>query len=262
MSSEQLTFFEPIKGMKIAYEKMAGQVDVMSDIGYPGIVFCSGFMSSMEGTKAVALHNFCKKRNLSYVRFDYSGTYKSAIDGQECLISSWKENIKQVVLQLTKGPQILVGSSMGGWLMLLVAMEIPERIHSLVGIATAADFIERRFGNLTEREAKHIQENGLTVSGQWGDWKMSPHFVDDAKQFQILNKDVLNITCPIRLIHGMKDDTVPYETSLSVASKVTSQDVDILFRKDGEHRMSMDSDIELLLETVSKLLPTKNQSKM
>ena len=121
-------------GATIAYIKKEGVA--------PGIVFLGGFMSDMDGTKAVALENYCEERKRSYVRFDYFGHGKSSGKFLEGTIRRWTEDTISVIDQLTKGPQILVGSSMGGWIMLLAALARPNRVSALMGIAAAPDFTE------------------------------------------------------------------------------------------------------------------------
>uniref|UniRef100_A0A8C5M0S8 Palmitoyl-protein thioesterase ABHD10, mitochondrial n=1 Tax=Leptobrachium leishanense TaxID=445787 RepID=A0A8C5M0S8_9ANUR len=232
---------------KLAYQKLNGKS--------PGVIFLPGYGSDMNGQKGLALEDFCKSLGHSFVRFDYSGCGSSEGDFKDGTIGKWKKDVLSVLDNLTEGPQILVGSSIGGWLMLLAAMARPERIAALVGVASATDHIVTTFNQLP-LERKTVEEKG--------EWKlptkhkdsfscMPYSFIKEAENHCLLNRPI-PITVPIRLIHGMKDEDVPWHVSVQVADAVLGTDVDIILRKHGLHRMSEKGDIKLLVYTIDDLI--------
>src|SRR2546423_7869439 len=143
-------------GATIAYRRLPGRA--------PGIVFLGGFRSDMTGTKALFLEDYCRRRGRAYVRFDYFGHGRSSGDFARGTIGCWREDAVAVIDSLTEGPQILVGSSMGGWIMLLAALVRPQRVAALVGIAPAPDFTEELLPmRLTPGQRREIEETGRVV---------------------------------------------------------------------------------------------------
>ncbi|XP_077985032.1 palmitoyl-protein thioesterase ABHD10, mitochondrial-like [Glandiceps talaboti] len=229
-------------GSSLAYRAMEGSS--------PGLLFLPGFMSNMNGGKALALEKYCQENGLSYVRFDYQGCGESIGEiPSSSAFGVWKSDAVAVLDELTKGPQYVVGSSMGGGIMLMLAMERPDRVQGLVGVATAAKFV----GHLTYTDTIQ-KEDGQTETHTTS--VPAEKFIEKSEQSQLLG-DSLPITCPVRLLHGMKDDTVPYERSLDVARRLQSKDVDVILRKEGDHRLSTPFDLQLLIETLDKLMKQK-----
>lgn len=222
-----------------------------------GVVFLSGFMSDMDGTKASALHEFCKKHNYPFVRFDYFGHGKSSGKFTDGTIGIWKQNVLDVLDNLTTGKQILVGSSMGGWLMLLAALERPERIAGLVGVASAPDFTEDLIWNeMTPGQQRELQENGIfNLESEYGEapYPITLQLIQEGRKHLLLHSNI-NINCPVRLIHGLKDEDVPSSLSTRIALQITSSDVKVKLVENGDHRMSTPENIELLCETIEKLI--------
>lgn len=234
-------------GTKLAYCKTDGKG--------PGVVFLGGFRSDMTGTKAMYLETRCRQWGHAFVRFDYSGHGASGGDFVEGTLGQWLADSLRVIDELTEGPQVLVGSSMGGWLMLLVALARPDRIHALVGIAAAPDFLED-FSRLTSEQQAALQKDGLCYfpSGIEGQpYPISLQLLEEAKQHYLLRNDIA-IDCPVRLLQGMRDVDVPWKKAVHIAERVTSNDVRITLCKEGDHRMSSQSQLELLGETVAALL--------
>ncbi|XP_063309239.1 palmitoyl-protein thioesterase ABHD10, mitochondrial [Pelobates fuscus] len=234
---------------KLAYQKLKGKS--------PGVIFLPGYASDMNAQKALALEEFCKSLGHSFVRFDYTGCGSSEGNIKDGTIGKWKKDVLSVLDNVSEGPQILVGSSMGGWLMLLAAIARPEKIAALVGVAPAADHFVTLFNQLPLEEKRAVEEKG--------EWKMPSRYneegfysipyslIKEAGNHCLLNSPI-PITSPVRLIHGMKDEDVPWHVSMQIADSVLSTDVDIILRKHGLHRMSEKDDIKLLVYTIDDLI--------
>jgi pimeloyl-ACP methyl ester carboxylesterase len=223
----------------------------------PGIVFFTGFKSDMTGTKASTLDEFCHARGLGFLRFDYSGHGESSGDFLDGTISRWFADALAAFDRLTEGPQILVGSSMGGWIMLLVALARPERIAGLVGLAPAPDFTETLiWWNLSEEDRARLLKDGKLE--QPSDYSPEPYvitkaLIEDGRKHLLLNSKI-DIAAPVRLLHGLKDPDVPHAVSLRLQTKLKSEDVVVHLIKDGDHRLSRPQDLTRLCDTVEELL--------
>ncbi|NXT61498.1 ABHDA protein, partial [Chaetops frenatus] len=233
----------------IAYQKLKGR--------NPGVIFLPGFNSNMNGQKAGALQDFCKSLGHAFIRFDYTGCGSSDGKFEECTIGKWRKDVLSILDELTDGPQILVGSSMGGWLMLHAAIARPDKVAALVGVAVAADHVVTTFKRLPIEAQKEIEEKGewkyQTKHNEAGYYSLTYDFIREAENHCVLNSPI-PVTCPIRLIHGMKDGDVPWQISMQVADRVLSKDVDVILRKIGQHRMSDKEDTKLLVNTVDDLI--------
>ncbi|CAI5772871.1 AB hydrolase-1 domain-containing protein [Podarcis lilfordi] len=233
----------------LAYHKLKGK--------NPGVVFLSGFLSNMNGNKALALEDYCKSVGHAFVRFDYRGCGSSEGDVKECTLGKWRKDVLAVLDELTQGPQILVGSSLGGWLMLHAAIARPEKVAALVGVAAAADYLVSTYQQLPVELKKEIEEKGEwkvpTKHNEEGVYSVPYGLIQEAENHCVLTSP-LPIKCPVRLIHGIKDEDVPWETSMKIAERVVSTDVDIILRKAGHHRMKEKEDIKLIIYTVEDLI--------
>ncbi|XP_073398618.1 palmitoyl-protein thioesterase ABHD10, mitochondrial [Dendrobates tinctorius] len=234
---------------KLAYQKVKGKS--------PGVIFLPGFASDMNAQKAVALEDFCKSLGHSFIRFDYTGCGSSEGNMKECTIGKWKKDVLSILDDVSEGPQILVGSSMGGWLMLLAALARPEKIAALVGVAPAADHFVTVFNKLPLEEKKAAEDMGEwklpSKYSEEGFYAIPCSFIKEAENHCLLNSPI-PITSPVRLIHGMKDEDVPWHVSMQIADRVLSTDVDVILRKHGLHRMSEKDDIKLLVYTIDDLI--------
>jgi len=222
----------------------------------PTIVFLPGFRSDMTGDKATGLAAFAAERGQAMLRFDYSG--HGASDGSflDGTIGTWACDALAVIDQLTTGPLILVGSSMGGWIALLTAVARPDRVAALVGIAAAPDFTERLMWDaMAPRERETLLRDGvLHIPSQYGEpTPITRRLIEDGRDHLLLNGP-LALRCPVRLLHGQADPDVPWELALRIAERVTGPDVQITLVKDGDHRLSRPSDLALLYRTVGGLL--------
>ncbi|XP_059812785.1 palmitoyl-protein thioesterase ABHD10, mitochondrial-like isoform X2 [Hypanus sabinus] len=223
----------------------------------PGVVFLSGFKSNMNGEKALALEAFCDSAGYSFIRFDYTGCGSSEGNSEDCLLRDWKNDVLTVLDNLTTGPQILVGSSMGGWLMLLASLARPEKVAGMVGLATAADHFVTAFRQLPAELKKEAEVMGqFNMPSRYsvtGYHTIKYDFVKEAEGHCLLQGSI-PISCPVRLLHGMKDDIVPWQNSITVAEQLASDDVDVIFRKNGDHRLSQPDDLKLLVAVVDDLM--------
>jgi pimeloyl-ACP methyl ester carboxylesterase len=223
----------------------------------PGIVFLGGFKSDMTGTKASTLDEFSHARGLSFLRFDYSGHGGSGGDFLDGTISRWFADALAAFDRLTEGPQILVGSSMGGWIMLLVALARPERVKGLVGLAPAPDFTEALiWWNLSDADRTRLLEDGKLE--QPSDYSPDPTvitkaLIEDGRKHLLLNGSIA-IEAPVRLLHGLADRDVPHQISLRLQARLKAQDVIVSLIKDGDHRLSRPEDLARLCAAVEELV--------
>ncbi|MGB1547770.1 MAG: alpha/beta hydrolase [Alphaproteobacteria bacterium] len=236
-------------GATIAYHRLEGE--------RPGVVFLGGFGSDMTGTKAVALEAFCKARGRAYVRFDYQGHGQSSGNFADGTIGIWAADALAVFDACTEGPQVLVGSSMGGWIMLLVALARKERIAGLLGIAPALDFTENLiWEKLSEAQHAALSQDGFfEVAGEYDEapTRITQRLIEEAREHLLLRGEI-PLRCPVRLLHGMADEDVPWETSLRLLHRLQSEDVAATFIKHGDHRLSGENDIRRLERTLEELL--------
>lgn len=233
-------------GVKLSYRKTEGKG--------PGVIFLGGFRSDMTGSKAVYLENRCREWGISYVRFDYFGHGISDGKFVEGTIGRWLADTLRVLDELTTGPQILVGSSMGGWLMLLAALARPDRIQALVGIAAAPDFL-KDFGDLAVDQKAVLAEKGFFYfpsSLGYEPYPISKELIEEAKQHYLLEGEI-PVNCPVRLLQGLSDEDVQWEKSIQIAQRLTSNDVMITLVKGGDHRLAKEAELELLGDIVGKL---------
>jgi pimeloyl-ACP methyl ester carboxylesterase len=242
-------FLEPGRGVSIAYHSAPGKS--------PGVMFCGGFMSDMTGGKAMALEAFCRARGQGFVRFDYRGHGQSSGRFEEGTIGAWTQDALAVLDQVAQGPQVLVGSSMGGWIALNLALARPDRVVALVGIAAAPDFTEDLIWRDLPPDAQMMLEtDGVIYERSEYDDKPYPITMDlihEAREHLRLRGEIA-FDRPVRLLHGMLDADVPWKRSLLLAEKLRSPDVRVTLVKDGGHRLSREEDLALLTRTVGELL--------
>tara|TARA_R110002124_G_scaffold84888_2_gene220690 strand:+ start:6217 stop:7005 length:789 start_codon:yes stop_codon:yes gene_type:complete len=246
--------FSPRDGVEIAYHKTAATDDTL-----PGVVFCGGFMSDMTGSKAVFLEEFCKKRGQAFLRFDYTGHGSSSGKFTDGTIGSWTQDALDAIDNLTEGPQILIGSSMGGWVSMLVTLARPERIAGLIGIAAAPDFTEEiYYGTLTDDQKRELDEKGIIhIPSDYGEpYPVTEGLVKEARRHLLLGGDLVDIRCPIRLLHGKEDTVVPWGKSLRISKVVASKDVEVRFLDSGDHSLSCEEGLKMLGDAVAELTDT------
>lgn len=218
-----------VAGRRVAYRLRRGSS--------PTLVFLPGYASDMEGAKALALDAFAASRGAAMLRLDYSGTGSSGGHFDEGTLADWLEEVLAAVDHLTEGPLILIGSSMGGWLALHLALLRPERMRALVGIAAAPDFTNWGFSG-----GQDAEQRGLAL----GFWQ-------SGQQLLLLDKEV-PIDCPVRLLHGERDEEVPLEIAFRTMRALRSGDIQLNVLKGGGHRLSEPHEIDAILRTVAALL--------
>jgi len=218
-----------VAGRRIAYRKREG--------AGPTLLFLPGYASDMEGTKALALDGFAERRGLAMLRLDYSGTGSSAGSFENGTLAMWLEEVLAAIDLLTEGPVVVIGSLMGGWIALHLALLRADRVTALVGIAAAPDFTDWGFANAD------AAENAGIASGFW----------ESGQRLLLLDKDI-EIDCPVRLIHGEADSEVPLEIAFLLMRALRSADVQLLTLKGGGHRLSEPHEIDAILRTVAALL--------
>ena len=223
----------------------------------PGVVFMGGFRSDMTGSKATHFEALCRDIGVDYLRFDYTGHGQSSGDFADGSIGEWSQDAIDAIDHLTEGPQIIIGSSMGGWVMLNVALARPDRLHALVGIAAAPDFTEElMWASMSEAERAALMRDGRIE--QPNDYSDEPYLItkkliEDGRRHLRLGAP-LAINCPIRLVHGMADTDVPYQLSERLMRHVTSDDVELTVIKNGDHRLSDAHPLSLLSHVIQTLL--------
>lgn len=242
-------FLTNLDGTTIAYQKIPGQL--------PGIVFLGGLMSDLTGTKASFLADYCKQSGRAYLRFDYFGHGNSSGQFQHGTIGRWKQNALTVVDELTEGPQILVGSSMGGWLMILVAKERTERIAGLIGIASAPDFTQSIIESLDLDQKKALEVQGFyylsMAGGERSVYPIIKTTIDEGFNHHILGGPIA-IHCPVRLMHGLQDEYVPWQQSLRLMERLESKNIELTLIKEGDHRLTREEDLKLLARTIEEMI--------
>lgn len=223
----------------------------------PGLVFLHGLNSDRGGTKAEALLEHCRSLGQAFLSFDMYGHGGSLGEFSKGGISRWTDDCVAVLDKLTKGPQILVGSSMGGWVMVRAALKRLDRIAGLIGIAAAPDFTEDLvWDSLSETQRKALVEKGHIEQASDYDeasYVISRHLIEDCRKCLVL-RSPMKISIPVRLIHGQRDMDVPWTTASRLAETLTSDDVDVLLVKDGDHRLSRPHDLQRLCQIVDSLL--------
>ncbi|MEC9341486.1 MAG: alpha/beta hydrolase [Pseudomonadota bacterium] len=223
----------------------------------PGVVFCGGFMSDMTGTKATVLEAFCRDNGRAYVRFDYQGHGQSGGRFEDGTISRWRDDALAVIDRLTEGPQLLIGSSMGGWISLLCALARPDRIIGLVLLAPAPDFTaEMLHQEFSPAQRRELLEHGrLERPTEYGDapYVITRTLIEDGNRNLLLQGPPIELNCPVRIIQGMRDSDVHWRRALRLVDALAGPDTTLTLVKTGDHRLSEPEDIERLCVTVAQL---------
>jgi pimeloyl-ACP methyl ester carboxylesterase len=236
-------------GTALAYARTPGRG--------PGVIFLGGFRSDMTGTKATFLEGWARARGRAFLRFDYSGHGASGGRFEDGTIGRWAGDTLALVDALTRGPQVLVGSSMGGWIMLEVCLARPDRVAALVGIAAAPDFTEDLIWNAwpAEKQARLLRDGVLIEPSAYdpAGYPITRALIEDGRT-RLRLRGRIPFGGPARLLHGMQDAEVPWQTSLRLAEALATPDVRLMLVKDGDHRLSRPADLALLAATLDGLL--------
>jgi pimeloyl-ACP methyl ester carboxylesterase len=232
----------------LAYRRLRGRG--------PGVVFLGGFNSDMTGSKAGYLAEWCAARGSAFLRFDYSGHGASGGRFEEGTIGRWLADSLAVFDALTEGPQILVGSSMGGWLALLLALRRQARVAGLLGIAPAPDFTEElMWAEFPEEVRQTILRDGVwhRPSEYGAPYPITRALIEDGRNHLLLRGPIA-LEMPVRILQGQRDDAVPWRHALRIAEALTGTDVQVTLVKGGDHRLSTPADLSLLGQTLAALL--------
>ena len=238
-----MSFYKNKQNHKIAYKSLEGK-------GL-GIIFIHGLNSDMNGAKALTVEKYARKNNLNFIRFDCRGHGKSHGKFEEFTISDWRKDLLDIIDNIAKGPQILIGSSMGGWLMMLAAKARPQRIKGMIGLAAAPDFGKDLYNNLNKKNKREITSKGITKYTSYGfSYYLTKKFFIEAEKNRILKKS-LYFTKPLVLIHGLKDNVVKEDVPRKILKKITGKNVNIIYLKESDHRLSSDTDLKVIINSIS-----------
>ncbi|XP_068208762.1 palmitoyl-protein thioesterase ABHD10, mitochondrial-like [Palaemon carinicauda] len=231
----------------------------------PGIIYFPGFMSNKSGTKAVSLYKFCQKHGFPYVRYDPSGLGESeGVEVTQVTFHHWVQDATEILQRVTEGPQLVVGSSMGGWISTIVAQKHPEKFKTILMIAPAINFHTRYEkvlrSQLDEKSLKKFEEGGVVplYNPDYGSFPLRKAQFDDMKKHALpLEADSLDVKCPVRIVHGVQDKDVPFMESLALMKALKSTDVHLQYLKDGDHRLASEEKMELICDNILEMTSTK-----
>lgn len=227
----------------------------------PGLVWLGGFRSDMESVKASALDQWAASRNQSCLRFDYSGHGRSDRHFEDATIGSWLEESIAIIRAATSGPQILVGSSMGGWLALLCARAFAQmgetsRLHGVVLIAPAIDFTEALvFERLSPEARQQLERDGVWMRPSAysdGPYPITRKLIEEGRR-HLMFGDTIRTYCPVHILHGMRDEDVPWRHSMTLVEHLAADPVVLTLIKDGEHRLSRPEDLGRLQQAIEAM---------
>jgi pimeloyl-ACP methyl ester carboxylesterase len=242
-------FVESSGGHRLAYRYLAPRD------GARTFVWLCGFKSDMQGTKVLALERWAAGAGHGCLAFDYSGHGASEGVFEDGTLSRWRQDTLDVLDAQSSGPLVLVGSSMGGWLALLAALARPRRVAGLVLVAPAPDFTEKLlWAGLPEQARAEILEHGYTLRPSDYDepYRITRALIDDGRAWQLLDGP-LELACPVRLLQGMRDEEVPWQHAERLLQVLSTDDIVLTLVKDGDHRLSRDTDIARLLRCCEEL---------
>jgi pimeloyl-ACP methyl ester carboxylesterase len=233
---------------RLAYARLAGRG--------PGVVFLGGFRSDMQGAKALALRGHCAARGQAFLRFDYSGHGASAGRFEDGTVGQWAADARAVLDALTEGPQILVGSSMGGWIALLLGRARPGRVAGFLGIAPAPDFTEALMWPAFTNDQRDtiIRDGVLHLDSAYGaPTPITRALIEDGARQGVLGAPV-RVHGPVRILQGMADPDVPWRHAVRLMEALEGPDARLILVKDGDHRLSRPEDLRLLTQTLDQML--------
>lgn len=236
-------------GHDLAYELLPGAV--------PTVVFLHGLKSDRAGTKADVLAQHCQAKGTGFLRFDMYGHGQSSGRFEDGTISRWAADAVALIGAVTHGPLVLVGSSMGGWVALKAALALSSRVAGLIGIAAAPDFTEDlMWAELSAAQREALMRDGVIELPSEYDpepYRINRTLIEDGRKNLLLRDDIA-VSCPVRLLHGQRDTSVPWQIALTLAEQLVSQDVETILIKDGDHRLSRPQDLRRLCDVLDDLI--------
>ncbi|WP_120501389.1 alpha/beta fold hydrolase [Roseovarius sp. EL26] len=244
----QAEFLETSTGRRIAYHKTLGQA--------PGVVFLGGFKSDMDGTKAVHLEAWAQAQGRAFLRFDYSGHGQSSEGFTDGCIGDWAADAMEAITTLTEGPQVLVGSSMGGWISLLCAREMPKKVAGLVTIAAAPDFTEdSMWAGFDESQKAALERDGqVALPSDYGeDYIITRRLIEDGRH-QLVLRELLSLPFPTRFLQGTADEDVNMSVALRLLEHAKGPDLRLTLVDGADHRFSDETCLLLTEQSVEQVL--------
>ena len=235
-------------GQKLAYSMTKGNG--------PSVIFLGGFKSDMEGSKAIFLEKWAQQKSRSFLRFDYSGHGQSSGDFLSLGIGDWFKDSMQIIELIDNNDLILVGSSMGGWISLLLSRELGKRLKGLVTIAAAPDFTEdSMWRNFTEEQKSEVLSKGIIyLPSEYGEpYPITRYLIEDGRQNLIL-REPLDLHCPVRLMQGTEDTAVTRETALKLFDHINANDLSLFFKRGADHSFSDQGCLEIIEKNLDNIL--------
>ncbi|MDA7592553.1 alpha/beta hydrolase [Rhodobacteraceae bacterium] len=235
-------------GQKLAYSMTKGNG--------PSVIFLGGFKSDMEGSKAIFLEKWARQKSRSFLRFDYSGHGQSSGDFLSLGIGDWFKDSMQIIELIDNNDLILVGSSMGGWISLLLSRELGKRLKGLVTIAAAPDFTEdSMWRNFTEEQKSEVLSKGIIyLPSEYGEpYPITRYLIEDGRQNLIL-REPLDLQCPVRLMQGTEDTAVTRETALKLFDHINGNDLSLFFKRGADHSFSDQGCLEIIEKNLENIL--------
>ena len=242
---DRIDYLQGRDDILLAYRHRAGRG--------PTLIFLPGYASDMDGGKATALDAWAEAEGRAMLRFDYAGCGLSGGEFETQSLANWRDDVLAMIDRVVEGPVVLIGSSMGGWLMLLVALARPERVAGLIGVAAAPDFTG--WGYSEEQKLVILRDGGIEEPNPYGEAPTvtTRVFWESGEALRLAHAPIA-IDCPVRLIHGQADADVPWTWAPELMRLIRSADVQTVLVKDGDHRLSREPDLALLIATVKTLL--------
>lgn len=242
-------FIKTPHGSTIAYNQIKGKKT--------GIVFLSGFGSDMQGKKALFIEKWAKDNDHSFLRFDYSGHGLSSGELMYTCFSDWYNDTQFLIKKVTQGKQLLVGSSMGGWIMLMLAKRIPNKIHSMIGLAPAPDFPKILIWDKMDKvqRVKLVKEQKINIINKDGSNNEFSYKLIKGSLKNLVLKEPIKFKGPVYLFHGMKDCDVPYTISIDIINNIIgSKNIRLLLDKEGGHRLSEINQLSIIKNIINEIL--------
>ena len=241
-----MAYFINKKKEKIHYKSVKGKS--------PGIIFIHGLNSDMSGQKAISIEKYARKNRLRFICFECRGHGKSSGKFEDFTISDWKKDLIDVIDNIAKGPQILVGSSMGGWLMFLAANARSSKVIGMVGLAAAPDYIDGFYNDLSNKKKEELNKKGFIKYSSYGfSYLVKKKYIIDGRKNKILKKE-FKWNKPLILIQGLKDNVVKPDIPEKIVKKVKGNQIQIKLLKNSDHRLSEPFDLKVINESITSAI--------
>ncbi len=251
-SPDAARYLDLADGRRLAYHKTEAAPE---NSHLPTVVFLGGYSSDMTGAKAMHLDTWANASGRAFLRFDYTGHGQSSGAFEDGTVGAWAQDAQDAITALSNGPLILVGSSMGGWISLLMIKRMPERVAAFVGIAAAPDFTEDEMWRwMTDAQKAELEANGkVELPSDDGDpYTVTTKFIEDGRRNLVL-RDPIRFDGPVRLLHGTKDEAIDMAVGLKLLDHLDARDARLTLIKDGDHRLSEPRELALLAATIDAL---------